>query len=48
MEKFTPKERKGGRTHSQEFDQYRQKISELEFKMTLKILAGLEKKARRH
>ena len=50
MEKFTAKERTGGSTHSQGFNQYGyNKMSELEFRtMILKILAGLEKNHRRH
>lgn len=45
MEKFTTKERTGDTTHYQGFNQYEYKyrITELEFKMIIKIPAGLEK-----
>ena len=50
MEKFTTKERTGDTTHYQGFNQYEYKyrITELEFKMIIKIPAGLEKNYRRY
>ena len=42
MEKLTSKERTGGSTHSQEFNQYGYKMSEPEFRTIKKILVGLE------